>query len=94
MSRTSAYSLQIRTHSDDENALLLLVDGRLVAILVELADEGHGDDRGKWIVEAAFGIDHQRIPDHFATAEDAASWVAGHIGGRAFALGEALVALA
>jgi len=71
--------VQIRTDSADENALLLLADGQLVAILIELADESHGDLRGKWSVETTFGLQHQRVPKNFASSADAAFWVGNHI---------------
>lgn len=94
MSRTSAYRLQIRTLSDDENAFLLLASGQLVAIIVELADEAHGDDRGKWIIEAIFGMNSSRVPDNFLTAAAAAGWVSAHICDQPFVLDGGLFVLA
>ena len=79
MSRTSVYQSRIRTDSDDSNALLLLAEGELVAILVALDDEVHGDDRHLWTIEKIFGIGHQRAPDTFASAADAAAWISDHI---------------
>ncbi len=49
MLRTSAYRLKIRTDSADDNALILLANGELVAILMELADEAHGEDAANWV---------------------------------------------
>ncbi len=80
----SAYNVGLRTSSDDENAVLLLANGQIVAILVELADEGHGDERGKWAVEAIFGLRHDRIPQSFPSATDAAAWISAHVGGEPF----------
>ncbi len=94
MSPTSAYRVRIRTDSADENALLLLAGGQLIAILVELADAGHGDERGKWAVETMFGLKHQRVPKNFASAADAAFWVSDHICQKPFLLGDRLVELA
>ena len=93
MSRTSAYQVQIRTDSADENALLLLADGQLVAILIELADESHGDLRGKWAVETTFGLQHQRVPKDFPCAADAACWVGNHICQKPFILDGQLLEL-
>ena len=79
MSQTSAYKLRIRTDSADSNALMLLDAGELVAILVELADESHGDDRGQWIIEATFGLSQGGRPELFGCAADAADWISEHI---------------
>jgi len=80
----SAYRVGIRTNSDDDKAVLLLADGQIVAVLVELADEGHGDERGNWVVEAIFGLHHNRIPQSFPSAEDAAAWISAHLGREPF----------
>ena len=79
MSGISAYRVGIRTNSDDENAVLLLASGQLVAILVELADEGHGEERGNWAVEAIFGLQHDRIPQSFPSAADATAWISAYV---------------
>lgn len=76
----SAYRVGIRTDSDDRNAVLFLASGRLVAIVVELADEGHGEERGNWAVEAIFGLQHNRIPPSFPTFDEAAVWISACIG--------------
>ena len=86
--RTSAYRLRIRTDSADDNALILLSDSQLVAIIVELADESHGDERGKWTVETIFGLANGRYPRNYASAGDAADWVSDHLGLRPFILGD------
>ena len=75
LSRTSAYKVRINTDSADSNALILLADGALVAILVELEDECHGADRGKWTIESAYGVDGERMPANFPAAIDAADWL-------------------
>lgn len=86
MLRTSAYRLRIRTDSADDNALILLSDGQLVAILVELADESHGDERGKWTVETVFGLGNHRSSGNHASANDAADWVSDQGGHHPFIL--------
>ena len=64
--------------------MLLLADGQLVAVLVELADEGHGELRGNWAIEAIFGLQHDRIPQSFPSAKDAAAWISAYVGGGKF----------
>lgn len=93
VSQTSAYKLQIRTDSADSNAFLLLDGGELVAILVELTDESHGDGRGQWIVETTFGLNPGLWPGYFACAADAADWISEHICHRPFVLDRQIVEL-
>lgn len=90
MSGTSIYQTRIRTDSADTNALLLLAGGELVAILVALDDEGHGDDRHRWTIEKIFGIGHERIPGTFASAAAAAAWISDHVCHLPFLLGESI----
>lgn len=90
MSRTSVYQSRIRTDSADSDALLLLAGGELVAILVALDDEVHGDDRRKWTIETIFGIGHARAPATFASAADAAAWVSTYVCHLPFIVGGAL----
>lgn len=66
---------------------MLLDDGELVAILIELADECHGDDRGQWIIESTFGVTESRRAGKFGSADEAADWISQHICRRPFALG-------
>ena len=75
MARTSAYRLRVKTDSADTNGILLLDDGELVAVLIELADESHGADRGKWVIETIFGLPMACPPTLFDSAEDAGAWV-------------------
>ena len=93
MSNLAVYRTGIRTNSADENALLLLVDGQLVAILVELADEGHGEERGRWAVEAIFGLQNDRIPQSFPSAADATAWISASVGREPFMAMEDLIEL-
>ncbi len=86
LAQTSAYKTRIKTDSADSNALLLLVGGELIAILVELDDESHGEARGQWFIEATFGMNFGSRPDLFASAADAANWVSQHVCHRPFAL--------
>lgn len=93
MSQTSVYKMRIRTDSADNDALMLLNDGELVAILVELSDESHGDVRGHWTIEMTFGLNGIRRPETFASAEDAAKWVSQHICQQPFTLDHGVVEL-
>lgn len=93
MSRNSAYSLQIGTDSEDADAIILLANGALVAVLVELSDESHGEDRGKWTIEALFGLRNGRIPDNFPSRESAAAWVSDNICSQPFNMDDAIIQL-
>ena len=90
---TSAYKIRIRTDSADNNALLLLGDGELVAILVELADESHGDARGQWIIESTFGLSPGGRPGPFGSADEAAEWISQNICQQPFMLSHDVVEL-
>jgi hypothetical protein len=67
----------VATSSADTDGCLLLVDGRLAAVLVRLQDEDHGDDlQGKWFVESAYGVLSDFSGDvTFATLEEAVDWI-------------------
>ena len=93
MSQTSAYKISIRTGSADSDGLMLLDGGELVAIMVQLADECHGDARGKWVVESTFGLNPVRRSGLFPCAADAAAWISEQIGHRPFMLNQKLVEL-
>jgi hypothetical protein len=90
---TSAYKIRIRTDSADNNALMLLDNGELVALLVELADESHGDARGRWAIEAIFGLSPSRHPEAFNSASDAARWIGRYICHKPFELSDDVVEL-
>ncbi len=93
MSRTSAYKVRINTLSADSNALILLADGAMVGVLVEMSDECHGPDRGRWTIESAFAIDARRVPSMFASAAEAADWISAHLPCDKFILGGELIHL-
>jgi hypothetical protein len=81
MSTTSGYKVRINTHTNDNVAMILLADGVLIGVLSELFDECHGHDRGKWVIEAAFGYDERPKPPTFASATDAANWLSSRVAG-------------
>lgn len=71
----SAYRLKVNTRSADEEGVLLLVDGRLTAILVRLADQVHEQEIGRWCVEALFGASGCLPHESFASLDEAAAFV-------------------
>jgi hypothetical protein len=85
MSSVSAYRVRVNTGSSDEEALLLFVDRRLTACLVRLDDRCHGELRGKWFVESAFGFDPDGLKEH-ASIKDAVSAITERATGRVLRL--------
>ena len=67
-------AVQIRTGCEDKEGRLVFVTGELVAVLVRLDDEVHGDDRGRWFLEAGFGPLDEK-PDPFFDLGAAESWL-------------------
>jgi hypothetical protein len=69
----SLQPIEVLTASQDHEGLLMLVDGKLAALLVRLNDEAHDPLlRGAWYIEAGFGLldgQHQL----FASLEEAAA---------------------
>ena len=62
-------------HADHEGQLVL-ADRQLIAILVRLDDEVHGEDRGLWFLEAGFGrVAHPNAPK-FDSLDEAQTWIA------------------
>ena len=80
--------MRINTHTADSSAVILLADGVLIGVLSELADECHGDDRGKWAIETAFGFQEEQIPATFASPGEAADWISTRSVGAIFILGD------
>ncbi len=70
--------IPVMTGSQDHEGRLVLVDGQLVAVLVHLSDEMHGEERGRWFLEAGFG----RCDGHhpvFESLDEAQTWVCRRI---------------
>jgi hypothetical protein len=65
--------IQVRTGSCDMEGRLVLQGDELVAVLVSLDNKIHGDDRGKWFLEASFGALSNRLP--FIDLDEAISWL-------------------
>lgn len=70
--------VRVRTGSEDERGLLVFADGALVAVLVCLSD-AHGEDAGRWFLEAGFGSLASPQPGKFADLDAAETWIAGRL---------------
>lgn len=71
--------------SPDEKGCLLLADGRLVAVLVRVADihvEQGGARLSGWQVEAGFGCCAVPVLPLFDTLADAAAWIRTQLSAR------------
>lgn len=67
--------IKLATGSADEDGLLVLHDGKLVAVLVRLDDPNHGPAVGQWSLEAGFnGVDSVK-PPLFANLQAAERWI-------------------
>jgi hypothetical protein len=66
--------ISVATGSQDEDGRLVLLDGKLVAVLVHLVDEVHETMRGAWYVEAGFGPCAASTARSFASLEEAERW--------------------
>lgn len=68
--------IRIATTNADDQARLVLVDGRLAGVLTLLQEEIHSvEHRGRWFLEAAFGAVAEKADELvFATLDDAFSW--------------------
>ncbi len=67
--------IQVHTGSSDEEGRLVLVEGRLVAVLVRLTDRAHDVLVGTWFLEAGFGPCAATSPPVFQTLDAAQDWV-------------------
>ena len=65
--------IEVLTASEDREGCLVLVDGKLAAVLVRLNDQAHEPLlRGAWYFEAGFGLLDGRH-ELFASLEEAAA---------------------
>lgn len=53
----------------------MLLDGYLIAILVELTDAIHDQARGRWALENTFGLFNVSAPETFADIDQAWDWM-------------------
>lgn len=86
MSQTSTIALQVRTGSGDSNGMLMLMDNQLIAVLVELTDDIHGDARGRWALESTFDLFNPSAPETFVDIDQAWDWIQRAAGGKQWSL--------
>jgi len=67
--------LPVHTGSGDEDGQLVLANGRLVAVLVRLADAAHAGLLGAWFLEVGFGPCAQTAPPVFNDLDAAQDWI-------------------
>jgi hypothetical protein len=71
--------IEVLTASEDREGCLVLVDGKLAAVLVRLNDQAHEPLlRGAWFIEAGFGLLDGRH-ELFASLEEAAASIERHL---------------
>jgi hypothetical protein len=72
--------VQVATGSDDQESQLVFADGFLAAVLVQLSEQ-HGENWGKWFLEAGFGrLDDYRAPI-FEDLGEAQVWIEARLTG-------------
>jgi len=71
--------IPVHTGAADEEGRLVMANGRLVAVLVHLADQVHTSLVGSWFLEAGFGPCAGAAPV-FDSLEGARNWVAERLG--------------
>ena len=72
-------AIKVATGSVDEEGRLVLLQGKLIAVLVRLDDPTHGGALGQWSLEAGFnGVDSVE-PPLFANLHDAERWIGEQI---------------
>lgn len=67
--------MRVATRSADEDGRLVLADGRLVAILVRLADAAHAGMAGSWFLEIGFGPCTTATHPVFRDLDAAQDWI-------------------
>ncbi|MGU3537423.1 hypothetical protein [Methylobacterium sp. A54F] len=66
--------VQVATGSADQESQLVFSDGFLVAVLVRLSQD-HGEQAGRWYLEAGFGRLDDRNPPLFVDLDSAQAWI-------------------
>ncbi len=67
--------VSVYTGSGDQDGQLVLANGRLVAVLVRLADMSHAGLVGAWFLEAGFGPCAHVVAPIFSDLDAAQSWI-------------------
>jgi hypothetical protein len=76
MATVTFQEITLAADNGDDQAVLVLRDGRLAAVLSRLG-EMHDRERGYWYVEALFGGSPFRVKHTFATPDSFATWLEG-----------------
>jgi hypothetical protein len=71
---TSFQEITLDTRGADDQAILVLRDGRLVAVLSYLS-EIHDEMAGMWFVEAMFGTSPHKPRHTFTSPGEFAAWL-------------------
>ena len=66
--------IAVDTGSDDRDGMLVMANGMLVAVLVQLATPDH-EDAGDWFVEVALGPLRAHLAPTFENLDDATRWM-------------------
>jgi hypothetical protein len=74
--------IRVLTENTDNEGRLVMADEHLAAVLVRLDGEEHGDQHGRWFLEAGFGKCSSASPPIFAEPDEGAAWVARRLEGR------------
>lgn len=77
----SLQPVRIRTDSSDEEGQLVMAEGLLVAILIQLSAD-HGAEAGHWFLEVGFGNLGYPRPAPFLDLTDALAWITTQAGQR------------
>lgn len=66
--------IAVDTGSPDRDGMLVMADGMLVGVLVQLAAPEHGRKVGRWFVESLYGALSGALPQPFLTLDEATRW--------------------
>ena len=66
--------IAVDTGSPDRDGMLVMADGMLVGVLVQLAAAEHGRQTGSWFVESLYGKLGGAWPRPFLNLDEAARW--------------------
>lgn len=71
-------AIEVLTDGGDHDGRLVLVDGRLAAVLIRLSDPAYDKNlRGAWYLETGFPAALEMRHDLFASLEEAVQAIAG-----------------
>jgi hypothetical protein len=72
--------VSVHTGCSDVNGIQLFADGALLAVFVRLDEQFHERCRGRWFLEAAFGVASGVQTEPFEYFADAIAWCARQLG--------------